>query len=289
MAAPAEHQPAPSPQPKPKKQAPVIAAKDIGIRFSQNRRKRLKARDFLLTGRGSTPPGEFWALRHVSFSVPKGQAVGLVGGNGHGKSTLLRIIAGVMLPDEGSVRVDRRGVAPMIEVTGGFNGDLTVEDNIRLVAGLYGLSRHQIDEKFDAIVEWAEIGHRKGTPFRHLSSGMKAKVGFSVITSVDRPIVLVDEVLSVGDRAFRQKCFVRMEQMLGQGRTVVLVSHNQRQLRKFCTRGLYLRHGELAGDGPIDEVLAKYNEDSDKSMLEGGTPPPVDPDSSDPADDDDRD
>jgi ABC-2 type transport system ATP-binding protein len=267
---------------------PVIAVEDLGIRFLQNRKRRLRAREYLTTGRSSTPQGHFWAVRHVTFTVPKGQAVGLVGGNGHGKSTLLKLIAGVMIPDEGRVLPIRGGVAPMIEVTGGFIGDLTVRDNIWLAGGLYGLTRRQIAAKYDSIVDWAEIRHRENAPFRHLSSGMKARVGFSVITSVERPVVLIDEVLSVGDRAFRQKCFARMEQLLSEEKTVVLVSHNQRQLRRFCTRGLYLRHGELVADGPINEVLAKYNEDSDRGLTQGGIPVPrIDPELIDSADDDD--
>jgi ABC-2 type transport system ATP-binding protein len=244
----------------------VIVAKDLGIRFQQNRRRKLRAREYLIKGRSTTPPGQFWALRDVSFSIPKGQAVGLVGGNGHGKSTLLKLIAGVMLPDEGRVRVDRGGVAPMIEVTGGFSGDLTVRENIWLAAGLHGLTKAQIAERFDDIAEWAEITHRLDTPFRHLSSGMKAKVGFSVVTTIDRPIVLVDEVLAVGDRAFRGKCFLRMEEMLGNGKTVLLVSHSSAHIRRFCTRGLYLRDGRLAADGPVDEVLGKYEADADRDM-----------------------
>jgi len=236
----------------------------LGIRFHANRRRKLRAREFMVRGRsGLGGNDQFWALRDVSFEVEAGEAIGVVGGNGHGKSTLLRLIAGVMIPDAGSVTV-RAAVAPMIEVTGGFSGDLTVRDNIWLAAGLKGLSRRQIAERFDEIVEWAEISHRLDTPFRHLSSGMKAKVGFSVITTVDRPIVLVDEVLAVGDRAFQQKCYARVEQMLGQGRTVVLVSHSAVHVERFCRRGLYLRDGQLIGDGPVTEILARYAADADR-------------------------
>jgi ABC-2 type transport system ATP-binding protein len=242
----------------------VIVANGLGIRFHANRRRKLRAREFLFRGRSGPPvDDQFWALRDVTFTVTEGEAIGVVGGNGHGKSTLLRLIAGVMIPDEGSVRV-RGAVAPMIEVTGGFVDDLTVRDNIWLAAGLKGLSRKQIADRFDEIVEWGEIAHRLDTPFRHLSSGMKAKVGFSVITTVDRPIVLVDEVLAVGDRAFQRKCFVRMEQLLGQGRTVVLVSHNADHVERFCRRGLYLRDGRLIGDGPVTEILRRYAEDADR-------------------------
>jgi ABC-2 type transport system ATP-binding protein len=243
---------------------PVIVAQRLGIRFHANRRRKLRAREFLIRGKsGLQGDDQFWALRDVSFTINEGESIGVIGGNGHGKSTLLRLVAGVMIPDEGSVRVTG-AVAPMIEVTGGFVNELTVRDNIWLAAGLKGLSRRQIAQRFDEIVEWAEIGHRLDTPFRHLSSGMKAKVGFSVITMVDRKIVLIDEVLAVGDRAFQRKCFVRVEEMLSQGRTVVLVSHNAEHVERFCKRGLYLRDGRLIGDGPVAEMLSRYADDADR-------------------------
>ncbi len=258
---------------KAKRPAKLIEARGLGIRFRTNRQRPFKTRareTFTAEGkqaRRERGPDEFWALRDVSFSVQEGEAVGLVGRNGHGKSTLLRLIAGVMIQDEGTIKV-RGPVAPMIEVTGGFVGDLTVRDNIWLAAGLKGLTKRQIAARFDEIVEWAEIGHRLDTPLRHLSSGMKAKVGFSVITSIDRPIVLVDEVLSVGDRAFRQKCFARMEELRLSGKTIVLVSHQESQIERFCQRGLYLQHGRLVNDGPVKDVLAQYVRDVEQAVGE---------------------
>ena len=204
--------------------------------------------------------GKFWALRDVSFTVQPGEAVGLVGGNGQGKSTLLKLIAGVLLPDEGGVAV-HGGVAPLIEVTGGFMGDLTARDNIWLTAGLHGLSKAEIGRRFDDIVDFAEVGDFLDTPFRHFSSGMKVRLGFAVVTTLDEPIVLVDEVLAVGDRAFREKCYKRMEAMLADGRTLFLVSHSEPDLRRFSTRGLYLQRGSLVHDGPIEEALERYNID----------------------------
>ncbi len=242
---------------------PVIEADGVGIEFHLNRKRRMQLREVLYRRRvGAIPQGNFWALRNVSFTVGEGEAVGLVGANGGGKSTLLKIIAGVLLPDEGSVAV-HGGVAPLIEVTGGFVGDLTARDNITLTAGLHGLSKETIEERFDEIVEFSEVGEFLDMPFRHFSSGMKVRLGFSVVTSLDEPIVLVDEVLAVGDRAFREKCYLRMEAMLSGGRTLFLVSHSEGDLRRFCTRGLYLRKGELVADGPLEDTLAMYNEDLD--------------------------
>lgn len=240
----------------------VIVATDLGIRFNRNRRRDARIRELLFRGKAThVAKDEFWALRHISFEVEEGESVGLVGANGCGKSTLLRLIAGVMLPDEGKVKVTR-GVAPLIEITGGFIGDLTARENIHLVAGLHGLSRKAIAERFDEIVEFAEVGDFLDTPFRHFSSGMKVKLAFSVVTSIDEPIVLVDEVLAVGDRRFREKCYDRMQEMLSGGKTLFFVSHSDAQLRQYCKRGLYLRYGELVQDGPIDDVLETYGEDS---------------------------
>lgn len=240
----------------------VIAADNLGIWFNTNRRQ-MAFRDLVVRRNAQVPKATFWALRDVSFSVGEGEAVGLVGANGGGKSTLLRLIAGVLNPDEGSVLVDG-GVAPLIEVTGGFVGDLTARDNIALTAGLHGLSRRQIAEKFDEIVEFAGVGEFLDMPFRHFSSGMKVRLGFSVVTSLEEPIVLVDEVLAVGDRAFREKCYARMENMLSGGKTLFLVSHNEADLRRFCTRGLYLNQGRLVADAPIEETIEQYNEDMDR-------------------------
>lgn len=244
----------------------VIEAQGLGIQFSRNRRRRPQLRDLLFRTNVAKAPMRdrtFWALRNISFSVGEGEAVGLVGANGGGKSTLLKLIAGVLLPDEGTVRVDG-GVAPLIEITGGLVGSLNARDNIILTAGLHGLSRREVDERFDEIVDFAEIGDFLDLPVRHFSSGMKVRLAFSVVTSLDEPVVLVDEVLAVGDRAFREKCYQRMETMLSGGRTLFLVSHSENNLRRFCTRGLYLRKGELMADGPVAETIARYNEDQER-------------------------
>jgi ABC-2 type transport system ATP-binding protein len=238
----------------------LIEARDVGIEFLRNRKRRLSLREILLKGQNTAPQGSFWAVRNVSFTVDEGEAVGLLGANGCGKSTLLKLLAGVILPDEGDVGV-HAGVAPLIELTGGFVPELTARDNIWLTAGLHGLSRAQIEERFDDIVGFAEIGDFLDTPFRHFSSGMQVRLGFSVVTQLDEPIILVDEVLAVGDKRFREKCYTRMEQIVSDGRTLFLVSHNENDLRRFCRRGLYLRAGELIVDGPVEEAVEAYNVD----------------------------
>ena len=239
----------------------VIDVKDIGVSFRRNRKRNFSIREMLLQQKNTSPKGEFWALRNINFQVNAGEAVGLMGANGQGKSTLLRIIAGVLLPEEGSVTV-HGGVAPLIELTGGLKSDLTARDNIGLVAGLHGVSRSELKKRFDSIVEFAEVGDFLDTPVRHFSSGMKVRLGFSIVTSIDEPIILVDEALAVGDAAFKEKCYIRMKDLLNQGKTLFLVSHKERDLKEFCTRGLYLKDGSLAVNGTLNEALNAYQKDS---------------------------
>ena len=236
----------------------IISVTGLGVRFKRNRSSRRSFKDLFAGSKRRTRPGEFWALRDVSFDVAPGEAIGVVGRNGQGKSTLLKLVAGVLLPDEGTVKV-RGGVAPLIELTGGFVGDLTVRDNVWLTAGLHGLSKREISEQFDEIIAFAEAEAVVDTPFKHLSSGMKVRVAFAVVSQLDEPVLIVDEVLAVGDKAFRSKCYRRIDELLADGKTLFLVSHNERDLRRFCTRGLYLNKGALVLDAPIDEVITRYN------------------------------
>ncbi len=240
--------------------AAAIEVDGLGVRFRRNRRGRRSIKDLFAGARRRGRPGEFWALRDVTFAVQPGESIGVVGRNGQGKSTLLRLVAGVLLPDEGSVRVNG-GVAPLIEITGGFVGDLTVRENVRLTAGLHGMSRVEVSRRYDDIIAFAELAGFEDTPYKHLSNGMKVRLAFSVVSQLDEPILLVDEVLAVGDKAFRDKCYRRIDELLAEGRTLFFVSHNERDLRRFCTRGLYLDKGVLALDGTIGEVLDRYNAD----------------------------
>jgi ABC-2 type transport system ATP-binding protein len=238
----------------------AIEVRDLGVRFRRNRRGRRSFKDLFAGAKRRSRPGEFWALRNVSFTVQQGESIGVVGRNGQGKSTLLRLVAGVLLSDEGTVAVNG-GVAPLIEITGGFVGDLSVRENVRLTAGLHGMSRDEVTRRYDGIIEFAELAGFEDTPYKHLSNGMKVRLAFSVVSQLDEPILLVDEVLAVGDKAFREKCYKRIDELLAEGRTLFFVSHNERDLRRFCERGLYLDKGALVLDAPIDEVLDQYNKD----------------------------
>jgi ABC-2 type transport system ATP-binding protein len=238
----------------------AIEVSGLGIRFRRNRRGRRSFKDLFAGSARRARPNEFWALRDVSFTVRPGESIGVVGRNGQGKSTLLKLVAGVLLPDEGRVDV-HGGVAPLIEITGGFVGDLTVRENVRLTAGLHGMSRAEVSRRFDGIIDFAELAESVDTPYKHLSNGMKVRLAFSVVSELEEPILLVDEVLAVGDKAFREKCYTRIDELLADGRTLFFVSHNEKDLRRFCTRGLYLDKGVLAMDAPIAEVLDRYNAD----------------------------
>jgi ABC-2 type transport system ATP-binding protein len=239
----------------------AIEVKGLGVRFRRNRRGHRTFKDVFAGTSRRSQPGEFWALRDVSFTVTPGEAIGVVGRNGQGKSTLLRLVAGVLLPDEGTVEVNG-GVAPLIELTGGFVGDLTVRENVRMTAGLHGMPKEEIARRYDDMIGFAELEDFQDTPYKHLSNGMKVRLAFSVVSQLEEPIMLVDEVLAVGDKAFRDKCYARIDELLADGRTLFFVSHNERDLRRFCSRGLYLNKGELVLDGPIGDVLDRYNADS---------------------------
>jgi ABC-2 type transport system ATP-binding protein len=238
---------------------PIIVADGLGVRFVRNRRRNLKLREFFVRG-GRRPPrvGELWAVGHNTFAVNPGDAVGVVGRNGTGKSTLLKLIAGVLIPDEGSVHTHDR-VAPLLELSAGFATDLTGRENIQIVGALHGLSRAEVRERLPEILEFSEIGDFIDTPDRHYSTGMRVRLGFAVIAQLSHPILLVDEVLAVGDKDFRDKCYATIERMLGEGRTLVLVSHNEKDLRRFCNRGIYINSGVMHVDGSIEDALDAYN------------------------------
>jgi ABC-2 type transport system ATP-binding protein len=238
----------------------AMTVRGLGVRFRRNRGGRRSFKDLFGGRERRTRPGEFWALREVTFDVTPGESIGVVGRNGQGKSTLLKLVAGVLIPDEGSVTVGG-GVAPLIEITGGFVGDLTVRENVRLTAGLHGMTKAEVARRFDGIIAFAELEDFVDTPYKHLSNGMKVRLAFAVVSQLEEPILLVDEVLAVGDKAFREKCYTRIDELLAEGRTLFFVSHNERDLRRFCTRGLYLDKGRLVMDARIGEVLARYNAD----------------------------
>jgi ABC-type polysaccharide/polyol phosphate transport system ATPase subunit len=200
-----------------------------------------------------------WALRDVDLSVRHGECLGLIGANGSGKSTLLRIIAGIFAPTTGRLTVRGR-VTPMIELGVGFHPDLSGRENVYLNTSLYCLSRRQTDDIYDAIVSFSELAEFMDLPVKNYSSGMYVRLGFSVAANLQPDILLVDEVLAVGDERFRQKCLARMEEVRRRGATVVLVSHDMQTVERMCDRACLLVHGRLDLDGEPGKVIARYRE-----------------------------
>lgn len=220
-----------------------------------------------LAGRPVPERRLFKALDDVSFTIEQGEVVGIIGHNGAGKSTLLKTLARVTTPSSGSVKVNGR-IAPLIEVGAGFVPDFTGRENVYLNGAILGMSRQEIDRKFDEIVDFAEMAEFIDTPVKRYSSGMQVKLAFAVATSIDSEILIVDEVLAVGDLAFQRKCFDRMEEIIRrQGRTVLLVSHNIRQVARICSRVLMLDHGHIVADGPPVETCDAFYARSNKSIV----------------------
>jgi ABC-type polysaccharide/polyol phosphate transport system ATPase subunit len=200
---------------------------------------------------------KLWALRHCGFDVRRGDCVGVLGRNGSGKSTLLQMIAGVTAPTEGLVEIHGR-VAPLVQVGVGFHPELTGRENVYVNGTILGLGRAQIDERYSAIVEFSELGDFMDTPVKFYSSGMYVRLGFSVAIAATPDILVIDEVLAVGDLAFQNKCFQRMSEIGRSGTTMVVVSHNVHQIKRVCQRTIVLEGGQVTFDGPTDDAISAY-------------------------------
>ena len=200
---------------------------------------------------------EFWALRNISFEVKRGEVVGIIGRNGAGKSTLLKLLARITEPTEGRFTLLGR-VASLLEVGTGFHPELTGRENIRLNGAILGMSRAEIRRKFDEIVTFAEIDRFLDTPVKRYSSGMYVRLAFAVAAHLEPEILIIDEVLAVGDLEFQRKCLGKMEEVAGGGRTVLFVSHNMAAVQRLCGRSLYLRQGRLVANGPSGTVIDSY-------------------------------
>ena len=220
-----------------------------------------------LTGKPRPERPLFKALDDVNFTIEQGEVVGIIGHNGAGKSTLLKMLARISTPTRGSVKIDGR-IAPLIEVGAGFVPDFTGRENVYLNGAILGMSKKEVDLKFDEIVAFAEMEEFIDTPVKRYSSGMQVKLAFAVATSIESEILIVDEVLAVGDLAFQRKCFDRMEHLIKrEGRTVLLVSHNIRQIERLCDRVLLLNHGKTIADGPARNVCNLFYEQSDQAII----------------------
>ena len=200
---------------------------------------------------------DFWALKDVSFNIGKGEVVGLIGSNGAGKSTLLKVVSGVMKPTKGKVKV-KGVISPMIELGAGFDGNLTARENIYLNGAILGYSKEFLDDKFDEIVEFSELKDFLDVPVKNFSSGMTAKLAFSIATIVNPEILIVDEILSVGDIKFQEKSKRKMMEMIKGGTTVLYVSHSLQSIKELCTKVVWLEHGKVVKMGDTNKICDAY-------------------------------
>ena len=237
---------------------PIIKVDNVSMCFNLSKEKHESLKEyFLAMVQGRLQYDEFYALKDVSLDIMPGDFYGLVGLNGSGKSTLLKTIAGVYKPSKGKVTV-RGSIAPLIELGAGFDMDLTARENIYLNGTVLGFSPKYLDEKFDEIVEFSELQNFLDVPLKNYSSGMVARIGFAIATITKPDILIADEVLSVGDFLFQQKCEKRMQELMAGGTTVILVSHSIEQIERMCSMVAWLSHGHLKMNGDTETVCAAY-------------------------------
>lgn len=236
----------------------VVEVQDVSMHFNLMEEKVDSIKEyFMKLIKGKLLYNDFIALQHVSFSIYKGEIVGLVGFNGAGKSTMLKILAGVLSPTSGKVTVKGK-IAPLIEVGAGFDPELTARENIYLNGAILGHSAQYINDHFDEIIDFAELKDFVDVPVKNFSSGMYARLGFSIATMVKPDILIVDEVLSVGDYRFQEKCEERIRKMIQDGVTIIIVSHDIKMIESLCTKVIWLDHGVVKDIGPAEKVCAEY-------------------------------
>ena len=236
----------------------MIEVNNVSMHFRMNNDRIMSLKEYVTTAlRGKLEYNDFVALNDVSFTVNKGETLGLVGRNGAGKSTMLKIISGILKPTTGSVAA-YGNIVPMLELGSGFDFDLTGRENIFLNGAILGYSEEYLNEKYDEIVAFSELGQFIEMPIRNYSSGMLARLAFAVASEVKPEILIVDEILSVGDADFQQKSHARMLEMMSGGTTVLFVSHNLNQVREICSRAVWLEKGTVKMIGPAKEVCDAY-------------------------------
>ncbi len=237
----------------------ILTVNNVSVKYRLTEQKVDDLKDYLIKlFKRELRYKEFLALQNISFTLNKGDRLAIMGMNGAGKSTLLKVIAGVLKASEGNV-VKRGRVVPLLELGAGFDMQYTGSENIYLYGAMLGYSKSFLDEKYDEIVEFAELGEFINVPVKNYSSGMKARLGFSIATIVEPDILILDEILSVGDAKFRKKSEKKIMDMFDKGITVLFVSHNENQVRNLCTRAILLDHGQMLADGTVEEVVEQYN------------------------------
>ena len=240
---------------------PVIEFADVSKRFNLHRDKPRSFQELFLsfskTRAAAAKSDEFWALRNVTYAVEPGESVGLIGSNGAGKSTMLKVISRIINPTSGTVKINGR-VTALLELGAGFHPELSGRDNIYLNGAIMGLSRKALANKIDQIIAFAELAEFIDSPVKNYSSGMHARLGFSISVFLDPKILLVDEALAVGDQSFQQKCLEQLQHLRRDGVTIVMVSHALETVPRICTRAIWLDHGKLIMDGPSSQVVDAY-------------------------------
>lgn len=236
----------------------AISVNNVGMRFnlSQERVDNLKEY-FIKMIKRDLKYNEFWALKDINFDIKKGERLGVLGLNGSGKSTLLKVVSGVLKPSTGSVQT-RGVIAPLLELGAGFSPEYTGRENIYLYGSVLGYSKDFLDEKFDEIVDFSELGEFIEVPVKNYSSGMKSRLGFSIATVVEPDILILDEVLSVGDKKFRSKSEKKVMSMFDRGVTVLFVSHSLEQVQRICDKAIILDSGRLVANGSVEKVARIY-------------------------------
>ena len=236
----------------------IIRANDISVRYLMTYVRIQSIKEYIVQMlRGKIKYEEFWALKNVSFEVERGEVVGIIGHNGAGKSTLLKVISGILKPTGGELEV-HGNVVPMLELGSGFDHDLTGRENIFLNGSILGYSEKYLKEKYEQIVEFSELGKFIDVPIRNYSSGMLMRLAFSIATVVQPEILIVDEILAVGDAAFQEKSKARMLELMSGGTTVLFVSHSLEQIREMCDRVIWLEHGQIKAIGATKEICDAY-------------------------------
>lgn len=242
----------------PKDKDIIIEVENLTKTFRVPSEKRWTMREKLLNFWKGNRQANICPINEISFQVRRGEFLGIVGRNGSGKSTLLRILAGVYRPDPGSILRVGGKISPMLELGVGFHSELTGRENVYLNATILGLTRKQIDDAYEEIVRFSELEHFMEMQVKHYSSGMQVRLAFAVAIQVDAPIMLLDEVLAVGDFVFQEKCFALFEKYKREGRTIILVTHDEQAMLRFADRILWLKEGRISGAGTPEEVLATY-------------------------------
>lgn len=244
------------------KKESIISVRDVSMVFNLATERVDSLKEYMLQlAKHQLMMQKFYALQHINLEVARGESVALIGVNGSGKSTLLKVIAGVMRPTYGSVQV-RGSIAPMIELGAGFDPDLTARENIYLNGAVLGHDRAFMNDHFDNILDFAELWDFVDVPVKNFSSGMVARLGFAIATEIRAEILIVDEVLSVGDFRFQEKCKKRMSKMLSGGTTLLFVSHSTEQVIELCQKAIWLKNGRIQQSGSAREVCKHYQADS---------------------------